>query len=106
LFSQALEQEPTDPQLYLYLGFAYFGKGDLEKMIETLEKALDVAPTSAQIHYNLGVAYQKSHNATLAKNEYLRALGIDPAYAAAKQALESLTPAQGDQMLQDGGSDT
>lgn len=105
-FSQALEQEPSDPQLYLYLGLAYFKQGDLDKMIETLEKALDVAPTSAQIHYNLGVAYQKSHNATLAKDEYLRALGIDPTYAAAKQALERLAPAQGDQMLQDGGSDT
>ena len=87
----ALDQEPTDPQVYLYLGLAYYKQGDLEKMIEILERAIDVAPTSPQIHYNLGVAYQKSHNSTLAKDEYLRALGIDPAYAAARQALETLT---------------
>ncbi len=75
-------------------------------MIDTLEKAIDVAPTSPQIHYNLGVAYQKSHNATLAKDEYLRALGLNPAYTAAKEALESLTPSASDQMLQDGGSES
>jgi len=106
VFVQALEQEPSDAQLYLYLGLAYYKQGDLEKMIEILEKAIDVAPTSPQIHYNLGVAYQKSHNGTLAKDEFLRALGLDPAYTAAKQALESLASAHGDQMLQDGGSDT
>lgn len=108
MFTLALEQEPADTQTYLYLSLAYYKQGDLEKMIEILEKALDVAPTSAQIHYNLGVAYQKSHNSTLAKDEYLRALGIDPAYAAARQALESLTAAlaSDEQMMHDGGAES
>lgn len=97
---QALEQDPSDPQIYLYLALAYFKKDDLENMIEILEKAIDTAPTSPQIHYNLGVAYQKAHNSTLAKDEYLRALGLDPSYGAAKQALEQMTAAQEREMVQ------
>ena len=105
-FLLALEQEPSDPQLYLYLGLAYFKQGSLEKMIETLEQAVDIAPTSAQIHYNLGVAYQKSHNGTLAKDEFLRTLGLDPTYAAAKQALESMTESsRNDESLHEGNTD-
>ncbi|MBP6964617.1 MAG: tetratricopeptide repeat protein [Armatimonadetes bacterium] len=96
---QALELDPSDPQIYLYLGLAYFRQDDLENVIEILEKAIDVAPTSPQIHYNLGVAYQKAHNSTLAKDEYLRALGLDPSYSAAKQALEQLTAAQEQEMM-------
>ena len=104
---QAIEQEPADPQLYLYLGLAYFQQGDLEKMVETLEKAADVAPTSPQIRYNLGVAYQKSHNATMAKDQYLLALGFDPNYLAAKQALDTLAAlAMDGQTLGDGGSES
>ncbi len=105
-FLQALEEEPTDPQTYLYLGLAYFKQGSLEKMIETLETAVDKIPASPQIHYNLGVAYQKSHNATLAKDEFLRALGLDPNYAAARQALESMTASSAaDDSLHLGNSD-
>ncbi len=89
-FLQAIVEEPTDPQLYLYLALAYFQQGSLDKTIEILEQAVDVAPTSAQVHYNLAVAYHKAHNLTQAKDEYLRALGLDPSYTAAKEAVESL----------------
>ncbi|GEM_PF-2221719 len=106
-FLQAIEDDPSDPQIYLYLGLAYYKVGDTEKMIEILEKAADIAPTSPQVHYNLGVAYQKSHNATLAKDQYLLALGFDPNYAVAKQALDSLMAASSDgQTMQDGGEES
>jgi len=95
-FLQAIVEEPSDPQLYLYLGLAYFEQGSLDKTIEILEQAADVAPTSAQVHYNLGVAYQKAHNLTQAKDEYLRALGLDSAYAPPKKALETLPTSQDD----------
>lgn len=88
---QAIQEDPRDLEVYMYLAMAYAHEQELEKSIEVLEEAVDIAPTSAKVHYNLGVAYQKSHNATLAKEEYLRALGLDPHYTAAKQALDALT---------------
>lgn len=88
---QAITEEPSDVDLYLFLGLAYAKTEELEKAIEVLENAVDVAPTSAKVHYNLGIAYQKSRNITLAKDEFLRALGLDPSYVAAKQALDMLS---------------
>jgi len=87
---EALEEDPKDADLYLYLGYAYGKNEDFQSTIDILEKAVDIAPTSAKIHYNLGVAYQKIHNITEAKDEYMRALGLDPGYQAAKAALDSL----------------
>jgi Tfp pilus assembly protein PilF len=69
---QALEENPSDADLYLYLALAYAKTGDISNAEEILEKAADIAPTSAKVHYNLGVAYQKSHKVTQAKEEYLR----------------------------------
>lgn len=87
---EALRENPKDPEIHLYLGYAYAKLDQLDKSIEVLEKAVDVAPTSPKVHYNLGVAYHKANNLTGAKEEYLRALGLDPTYSLARQALEGL----------------
>lgn len=89
-FLQAIVEDPADVESYLYLGFVYARQDQLEKAVDVLEQAVDVAPTNPKVHYNLGVAYQKAHNITQAKDEYLRALGLDPSYAIAKKALDSL----------------
>lgn len=89
--AQAIEEDPRDIEVYMCLAMAYAHEQQLEKSIEILEEAVDIAPTSAKVHYNLGVAYQKAHNVTLAKEEYLRALGLDPNYDAAKRALDALS---------------
>jgi len=85
---QAVVEDPSDVNSYLYLGLAYAQQGDFDKCVEILEQAADLAPTSAKVHYNLGVAYHKAHRLTQAKDEYLRALGLDPTYAVAKAALD------------------
>lgn len=91
---QAINENPTDIDLYLYLGMVYARQDNLDMSIDILEQAIDIAPTSAKAHYNLGVAYHKLHNLTQAKDEYLRALGLDPSYTSAKQALDAVTSAQ------------
>ncbi|MHB1458352.1 MAG: tetratricopeptide repeat protein [Armatimonadota bacterium] len=91
---EAIDEDPKDVELYLYLGYAYGKSEDFQSTIDILEKAVDLAPTSAKIHYNLGVAYQKMHNITEAKDEYMRALGLDPGYQAAKMALDSILSQQ------------
>lgn len=86
----AIDEQPTDVDLHLYLAYAYAQNGDTDNSVETLEHAADLAPASAKVHYNLGVAYQKAHNATQAKDEYLRALGLDAKYIQAKNALDAM----------------
>lgn len=92
---QAVVEDPSDVDAYLYLAVAYARQGDFDKAVSVLEQAVDVAPTSAKVHYNLGVAYQRAHNLTLAKDEYTKAVGLDPGYVAAKQALEAISKAEG-----------
>jgi len=88
---QAVAEDPADVALYLYLAYAYARQEDFDKSIGILQQAIDVAPESAKVHYNLGVAYHKAHNLTQAKEEYLRAVNLDPNYSAAKTALETVT---------------
>ncbi|MHB0913653.1 MAG: tetratricopeptide repeat protein [Armatimonadota bacterium] len=90
---KAIADEPQDVDLYLYLAYAHAQNGDIDKAIKILEDTVDIAPANAKVHYNLGVAYQKARNTTQAKDEYLRALGLDAAYTAPKQALDSLDTA-------------
>lgn len=85
---QARAESPSDVELYLYLGLAYAKMNEPYRTVDILERAADVAPTSAKVHYNLGVAYHKVRNLTFAREEYLRALGCDPGYMPAKQALD------------------
>lgn len=91
---EAIDEDPKDVELYLYLGYAFAKNEDFQSTIDILEKAVDLAPTSAKIHYNLGVAYQKMHNITEAKDEYMRALGLDSGYQAAKTALDCILAQQ------------
>jgi len=101
---KAVVEDPSDVDLYLYLGLAYARQEEFDKAIHILEQAVDVAPTSAKVHYNLGVAYHRASNLTQAKDEYLRALGLDPTYAAAKKALDSLASKQSEQPAAESGS--
>lgn len=94
LLQEALVETPKNVDMYLYLAYAYAREGLVDDCIEVLERAVDVAPASAKVHYNLGVAYQKQHNITEAKDEFLRALGLDASYAAPKQALDFLATIQ------------
>ncbi len=87
---QAIELEPEDLDLYLFLGLAYAKKGDLQSSVDILEHAINLAPSSPKLHYNLGVAYHKADRITQAKEQYIRALGLDPCYDAAKKALDAL----------------
>jgi len=90
LLTSAIDESPGDIDLHIYLAYAYSQTGEPEKSVELLKHASDLSPKSAKIHYNLGVAYQKAQNVTQAKDEYLRALGLDAMYTPAKTALDSL----------------
>jgi len=92
---QTIVEDPADVDAYLYLALAYARQGNFDKCVSLLEQAVDLAPDSAKVHYNLGVAYHKAQNLAQAKDSYLRAIGLDPNYAAAKNAFEMLTRSSG-----------
>lgn len=91
LLYRALSEDPDDAEVYMAIGYAFAQTGQIEKSIDVLEQGVNSIPTSAKMHYNLGVAYQRAARNTLAKDEYLRALSLDPSYIAAKHALDYLT---------------
>jgi Flp pilus assembly protein TadD len=92
---QAIADDPSDIDTHLCLGLAYARLGEVEKAVDILEQAAGAAPTSAKVHYNLGVAYNMAKKLNDAREEFLKALGLDPGYAAAKSALDMLVGSTG-----------
>ncbi|HAH86097.1 MAG TPA: hypothetical protein DCL60_01850 [Armatimonadetes bacterium] len=100
LLEMALDQNPEDVELYLYLGMAYSMAGRNVESIDILENACSIAPGSAAVHYNLGVAYQKAGHISKAREAYVRSLNLDTGSDKAKKALDVVLK------LQAGGADT
>jgi len=92
-----------DPELWNYLGVAYWNKGDLDQARAAYEKALALDPGYAVVLNNLGsVAFSqavKDKDAAELRRavEYFRkAISRDPAYAPAYNGLGSATLMAGD----------
>jgi Flp pilus assembly protein TadD len=96
----ALEQNPEDVELYLYLGIAYSMSGRNVESIDLLEHATSLAPASSAAHFNLGVAHQKAGHISQARDAYVRALNLEPGNDRAQNALDAVLK------LQAGGGDT
>ncbi len=88
--TEAIEEDPKDVELYLYLGYAYAQSNEYYKAIDVFTSGIDKDFNSAKLHYNLGIAYLKVNNLTMARDEYMKALGIDASYTAAKTALDKV----------------
>lgn len=57
MISQAAEQAPYEGSILDSLGWAYYLRGDYNKAVEILEKAVDVQASNALINAHLGDAY-------------------------------------------------
>ncbi len=92
-----------DPELWNYIGVAYWNKGDLDRARAAYEKALALEPGYAVVLNNLGsvdftLAVKNKDTAALRRAmEWFRtALRHDPAYAPAYNGLGSATLMAGD----------
>ncbi len=65
LFLRDLRQSPGDPIAQLYLGRTFFGLGDYQEAIETLQKLRTASREDLETLYWLGKAYQETAAATL-----------------------------------------
>lgn len=76
-----------DAQVCAYLGAAYSQKGDKLNAVNAFEEALKLKETS-KAHFNLAVAYEAVDRTGDATRHYQMAVGLDPNYAPAQEALK------------------
>ena len=67
-----------------------------EEELRSLRTAASRYPNRPQPHFNLGVAYSRMGRIAPARQEYRRAVEVDPAYGPAYQGLGTLALASGD----------
>ncbi len=91
LFEAATRESADDYESFVYLGIAYSQLGRYNAAIGALKRASEIRPNSPVVHYNLGQAYEAADVPNEAWSEYSMAMTIDPMYARAKNAMESLS---------------
>lgn len=71
----------------LLKGMKYYRKGQKEKAVNLLSKAIKILPTNSWAHYCLGFVYQNSAMPEEAAKEFGETLSIDPNYRDARIGL-------------------
>ncbi len=71
---------PTDVDIYISLGSAFYDKGDYANALATYRMALEVDPNNARIHCNLGFLLWGKGMIEEAVKEYEKAIKLDPLY--------------------------
>jgi tetratricopeptide (TPR) repeat protein len=57
IFEEARRKSPENPEIYYYIGEAYFRNGDTQKAVSNLEKAIEMNPENPSYHYTLAMVY-------------------------------------------------
>ncbi len=71
---------PTDIDVYINLGSAFYDKEDYDNALAIYRNALDLQPENAKIHCNLGFLYWGKGDIDEAIKEYELAITYDPIY--------------------------
>jgi tetratricopeptide (TPR) repeat protein len=79
LLEQALSEDPSNEQTYLYLGIVYQQLGNPGKAIEVLKRGLAVASTyKALFYFNMGNDFYSQKQFTFAEEMYGNAVAANP----------------------------
>jgi len=87
---QATADLPQEFAAFNYLGAAYARKGLYNRAVGTFLAALNLKPNVPSVHFNIGLAYQADGFLAEARQEFEKALEIDPSYERASEALKAL----------------
>ncbi|GBD33955.1 TPR repeat-containing protein YrrB [bacterium HR34] len=81
---------------YNQLAIVYNQEGNQEKVVETLQKALQVDPANIDIRFNLGVVYYNNKKYDKARNQFEILVGAFPNYSNARFYLGLTLARQGE----------
>jgi tetratricopeptide (TPR) repeat protein len=75
--------EPKRPELFLYLGSAYFRDKQYDRAAEILQEGLIIDDKSKDLHFQLGVVLEKQQRFKEAVGAFRRVIALDPKHAEA-----------------------
>jgi tetratricopeptide (TPR) repeat protein len=82
LLESALNDNPSNEKIYLYLGIVYQQLGDLDKSIDVLKRGLPVATSYKDLmYYNIGNDLFSRKDYAQAEQMYSQALGVNKSLA-------------------------
>ncbi len=81
---------PDSPNVADTLAVAYYQKGVYSSAIDLLQEGLAKQPNNAGMHYHLGLAYQKMNKSAQAREEFEKALKLNPKTADADAIRKAL----------------
>ncbi|PIE34070.1 hypothetical protein CSA56_09145 [candidate division KSB3 bacterium] len=89
-FLAYLKGDIIEPEVYDYLGYAYFSTGNLSRAEEYYRKFLDLAPADPDGYFGLGLIAQHRERYQDAKDYYETALKLDPDFQEVCQNLSQI----------------
>jgi len=78
----AIRKDPENPDLYFWVGIAYYKTGRNQEAEESFQSALKLNPADARIHYNLGALYFQEKKWDQAIASFLKAANLAPDWKA------------------------
>jgi pentatricopeptide repeat protein len=77
------------PQFQDTYGWAQFKKGDAKTAVAVLEAAQEKLPNLAAVHYHLGMSYAATGQTDKAKEQFQKALALEPEGTALKDSIRA-----------------
>lgn len=89
-FAKLIQLQPLEARHYINLGTMYNRKGDFQKAVDTLRRALQRDRKNAHGYFNLGLAYRKLKQTAMSVSAYKEAIKISPEFAEAYMNLANV----------------
>jgi len=90
LCEEIVGDNPEDNNFYNSYGYFLLRRNKVDEAIEKFEKQVALTPEAANPYDSLGDGYRAAGHLQEAKAAYLKALGIDPEFKAAKKNLRNV----------------
>lgn len=91
LMSNKIKDDKKYGELYNGYGYRLLQKGFNDEAIEVFKKLVELFPNEANSYDSLGDGYKEIGKIELAKEQYKKALKIDPDFKASRQKLDELS---------------
>jgi choline-sulfatase len=91
----AIQADPTSAEAHNMLGSLHLRRADVDAARAEFVEAIRLNPKFAPAHYNLGIVFRQQHQNEEAAQEFHKALSSDPQFRQAREALDRLKQAAG-----------